>query len=55
VLEYVFEQYLEKGEPKGLTFSEWVESDDYDPVEMKKTFRAGMLGKVLTDGILRRE
>lgn len=55
VLDYVFEQYLEVGEPKGLTFSEWVESDDYDPVAMKKTFRAGMLGKVLTDRILRRE
>lgn len=55
VLDYVFEQYLEVGEPKGLTFSEWVESDDYDPVAMKKTFRAGMLGKVLTDKILRRE
>lgn len=55
VLDYVFEQYLEKGEPKGLTFSEWVESEDYDPVAMKKTFRAGMLGKVLTDKILRRE
>ena len=55
MLDYVFEQYLEKGEPKGLTFSEWVESDDYDPVAMKKTFRAGMLGKVLTDKILRRE
>ena len=31
------------------------ESDDYDPVAMKSTFRAGMLGKALTDKILRRE
>jgi hypothetical protein len=43
------------GEPKGLSFTDWVESDDYDPVAMKQTFRAGMLGKALTDKILRRE
>ena len=55
VLDYVFEQYLERGEPKGLSFTDWVESDDYDPVAMKKTFRAGMLGKLLTDKLLRRE
>ncbi len=55
VLDYTFDQYLEKGAPKGLTFTQWVDSDDYDPVEMKKTFRAGMLGKVLTDKLLRRE
>jgi protein tyrosine/serine phosphatase len=55
VLDYVFEQYLERGEPKGLSFTDWVESDDYDPVAMKQTFRAGMLGKLLTDKLLRRE
>jgi len=53
VLDYTFDQYLERGAPKGLTFTQWVDSDDYDPVAMKKTFRAGMLGKVLTDKLLR--
>ena len=47
VLDYVFERYLAEGQPAGLTFTQWVESDAYDPVVMKKTFRAGMLGKAL--------
>ena len=55
VLDYVFERYLAEGQPAGLTFTQWVESDAYDPVAMKATFRAGMLGKTLTDQILRRE
>ena len=55
VLDYVFEQYLEKAAPQGLTFTQWVESPDYDPVAMKATFRAGMIGGIVTDGILRRE
>ncbi|MET0337659.1 MAG: protein tyrosine phosphatase [Caulobacter sp.] len=55
VLDYVFERYLEDGEPKGLTFTEWVESDAYDPVSMKAEFRAGMLGSMLTEKLLRRE
>jgi protein tyrosine/serine phosphatase len=55
VLDYVFEQYLEKGAPAGLTFTGWVESDDYDPVAMKARFRAGMIGGLVTEGILRRE
>ena len=55
VLDYVFEQYLERGAPKGLSFTDWVESDDYDPAAMKATFRAGMVGRTLTDKILRRE
>jgi protein tyrosine/serine phosphatase len=55
VLDYVFERYLAEGQPAGLTFTQWVESDAYDPVAMKSTFRAGMIGKTLTDKILRRE
>jgi protein tyrosine/serine phosphatase len=45
----------ERGEPKGLTFTEWVESPTTIPVAMKADFRAGMLGKVLTERLLRRE
>jgi protein tyrosine/serine phosphatase len=55
VLDYTFERYLERGEPAGLTFVEWVESPLYDPAGMKADFRAGMLGSVLTEKLLRRE
>lgn len=55
VLDYTFERYLAEGEPKGLSFLEWVESDDYDAAQIKADFRAGMIGKLLTDKILRRE
>jgi protein tyrosine/serine phosphatase len=55
VLDYVFDRYLEEGEPKGLTFTEWVESDAYDPVAMKADFRASWWGTLLTEKLVRRE
>jgi protein tyrosine/serine phosphatase len=55
VLDYVFERYLVEGEPAGMSFLEWVESPMYDPAGMKADFRAGMLGSVLTEKLLRRE
>jgi len=55
VLDYVFERYLAEGEPAGMAFLEWVESPMYDPAGMKARFRAGMLGSVLTEKLLRRE
>ncbi|MDB5456284.1 MAG: protein tyrosine phosphatase [Caulobacter sp.] len=55
VLDYVFERYLAEGEPAGLSFTDWVESDAYDPVAMKAQFRAGMIGSLLTEKLLRRE
>ena len=55
VLDYVFERYLAEGEPKGLTFTEWVESDAYDPVAMKADFRANWWGTLLTERLVRRE
>ena len=55
VLDYTFERYLAEGEPKGLSFLEWVESDGYDAAQIKADFRAGMLGKLITDKLLRRE
>src|SRR3954466_7695466 len=55
VLDYVFERYLAEGEPAGMSFLEWVESPMYDPGGMKADFRAGMLGSVLTEKLLRRE
>ena len=55
VLDYTFERYLADGEPKGLSFLEWVESDGYDAAQIKADFRAGMLGKLISDKLLRRE
>jgi protein tyrosine/serine phosphatase len=55
VLDYVFERYLLEGEPKGLTFSQWVDTDAYDTDRIKADFRAGMIGSMLTEKLLRRE
>ena len=55
VLDYVFERYLEEGEPKGQSFIDWVESDAYDPVAMKADFRANWWGTLLTEKLVRRE
>jgi protein tyrosine/serine phosphatase len=55
VLDYTFERYLLEGEPAGLSFVEWVESPAYDPQGMKATFQSQMWGRLLTEGLLRRE
>jgi protein tyrosine/serine phosphatase len=55
VLDYTFERYLAEGEPKGQTFLEWVDSDAYDEAAIKADFRANMWGRLLTEGILKRE
>lgn len=55
VLDYTFERYLAEGEPKGQSFIEWVDSDAYDEAAIKADFRAQMWGRLLTEGILKRE
>lgn len=55
VLDYTFERYLAEGEPKGQTFLEWVDSDAYDEAGIKADFRANMWGRLLTEGVLKRE
>ena len=55
VLDYTFERYLAEGEPKGLSFLDWVDSDAYDEAAIKADFRAQMWGRLLTEGILKRE
>lgn len=55
VLDYTFERYLAEGEPAGLTFLEWVDSPAYDEAAIKADFRSQMWGRVLTDGLLKRE
>jgi protein tyrosine/serine phosphatase len=55
VLDYVFERYLTEGEPKGMSFLEWVESPAYDPDGIKADFRAKWWGTLLTEKLIRRE
>jgi hypothetical protein len=38
-----------------MSFLEWVESPAYDPAGMKTRFRSEMWGRLLTEGLLRRE
>ena len=44
VLDFLFETYLAEGEAAGLSFTEWVESEAYDPAVLKARFRAGWWG-----------
>jgi protein tyrosine/serine phosphatase len=53
VLDYTFDQYL--AAPGGLTFSQWVESEAYDPPRMKADFRANWWGNLITERLWRRE
>ena len=55
VLDYVFERYLNEVEPKGISFIDWVMSDDYDPDAIKADFQANWWATLLTDKVLRRE
>ena len=55
VLDYTFERYLAEGEPKGQTFLEWVDSPGYDEAAIKADFRSNMWGRLLTEGLLKRE
>jgi len=55
VLDYVFERYLADAEPKGMSFTDWVESDAYDPIAMKAEFRAKWWGTILTEQMIKRE
>lgn len=55
VLGYTFERYFADGEPRGLSFFEWVSEPGYDPKQIRADFKAGGLGSLLTEGVLRRE
>ena len=55
VLDYIFELYLDEGEPAGLSFAEWVQTPAYDPVRIKADFRASWWGTQLNEKLLRRE
>jgi len=55
VLDAVFARYLEQAEPKGLSFSDWVQSGAYDPAEIQADYERGMKRAWLAGGLLRRE
>lgn len=55
VLDYFFERYLTEIEPQGISFLDWVMSDEFDPDAIKADFQAGWWATLLTDKILRRE
>jgi protein tyrosine/serine phosphatase len=55
VLDYIFERYLADAEPKGISFLDWTQSSDYDPVKIKADFKAQWWGTFFTEGLLRRE
>jgi protein tyrosine/serine phosphatase len=54
VLDRVFDSYLEHNARQPLPFLEWVDTV-YDPVELKRSFRASGWARRLVDHVLRRE
>jgi protein tyrosine/serine phosphatase len=55
VIDYAFDRYFAEGEPRGLSYLEWVQSPAYDPKQIKADFQAGWWGTLLTEKLLRRE
>ena len=54
VLDRVFDSYLEHNARQPIAFLEWVDTV-YDPVELKRSFRASGWAPQLVDHVLRRE
>ncbi|GJE76701.1 hypothetical protein BGCPKDLD_3299 [Methylorubrum suomiense] len=54
ILDAFFATYLREGEPRGQSFTEWVETS-YDPEALKRDFRAGFWSDLAVDRLLRRE
>ncbi len=55
ILDYTFEAYLSEGQPKGLSFEDWVCSEAYDPSSLKAEHSARLRGLQVADTVLRRE
>ena len=55
MLDFTFDHYLAEVEPRGLSFLEWVQSDEYDPPALEKRFKSSWWGSLITERILRRE
>lgn len=54
VLDFFFETYLKEGQPKGLSFSDWV-ARDYDREGLKARFLKTWKSKLNLDQLLQRE
>jgi hypothetical protein len=54
VLDYFFERYIEYNRKAPTPFFEWVEKI-YDPIELRKTFRARSWANVLVNRLAVRE
>ena len=54
ILDRFFEQYLDDNALRPMPFLEWLD-EVYDPVELKRTFRASGWARRLVDQVLKRE
>jgi protein tyrosine/serine phosphatase len=54
ILDYFFERYLEDNAERPMPFFEWVETI-YDPVELKRSFKASGWANRIVNNVLRRE
>ena len=54
MLDYFFETYLREGQPRGLSFSDWV-AREYDRAAVKAEFLRSWKHKLNLDQLLRRE
>ena len=54
ILDAFFALYLREGEPKGLDFLTWVETE-YDADALKRDFRPGFWSDLVVDRVIRRE
>ena len=54
ILDFFFERYLEDTAERPMPFFEWVDNV-YDPVELKRSFRASRWANQLVNNVLRRE
>jgi protein tyrosine/serine phosphatase len=53
VLDYCFEKYLNEVEPLGISYENWVRSDAYDPVALKREHRAQWRSSLFTNKLWR--
>src|SRR5690606_14164228 len=54
ILDYFFERYLRDSAERPMAFFDWVDQV-YDPVELRKSFKAKGWANKLVDNVLRRE
>jgi protein tyrosine/serine phosphatase len=55
ILSHFFERYLADGPARGMSLVAWTGSDRYDPERLRDAFEPRWWGKMLVDGVGRRE